>query len=117
RRCAVRTTKSPASSSSVNDSPGATSVSRIVTGSSPGGVMVNAVPTANGPSMVIVSTPAFHSGQLRTSVQRRHSSAGSAPVSTACSYVHIVALLADRLHTDYLCTGYLRQSDFAGSAW
>src|SRR5690242_12702296 len=101
-RCSVRTTKSPASISSVNDSPGLISVSRIRIGSSPGGVMVNTVPTSNGPSTVIVSMPSFHCGQDAMSAQWRHSASGAALVSSPYSYSHIIPPCADDLSTDYI---------------
>src|SRR5690348_12103145 len=115
-RCSVRTTKSPASISSVNDSPGLTSVSRIRIGSPPGGVMVNTVPTANGPSTVIVSMPSFHCGQDAMSAQWPHSASGAALVSSRYSYSHIIPPCADDLSTDYTMaagSGSLRHRDDA----
>src|SRR5215471_12907535 len=86
----VRTTKSPASISSVNDSPGTISTMRKRTGSSPGGVMVKVVPTANGPSISIFSMPSFQLGHVAISDQRRHSASRVAVVSRLCSYSHMI---------------------------
>src|SRR5215471_15327942 len=89
-RCIVRTTKSPASIWSVNDSPDTISTMRNRTGSSPGGVIANVVPTANGPSISIFSMPSFQLGHAAKSDQQRHNASRVAFVSTLCSYSHMI---------------------------